>query len=130
MALITEADTVVVFKTVNIDGKATGDTALGTTPNPAPEQFVPWWAFAYDTNVSNVITPPTVAVGSNPANYDNIVPAAALSLASGKIWPLALATNPSFVGQNITINVHVSVAANATNYRFAVVLVGIFLPPD
>lgn len=106
----------------DVDGKSTGNTAVFT----APQGFVVFGIQVVNTNVSGVITPAVVSIGSNSSSYNNILNAAVLTNFGAVNSVLNLTnTNPSVHLQtDDVVYIKVSVAAIATSFSFQVLLIG------
>jgi len=66
-----------VFSATSIDGKATGNTSLGTVPSG--KTFVPLFAITRVTSANTVLSVATASIGTNSPNYNDLVAATALT---------------------------------------------------
>lgn len=106
----------------DIDGKTTGSTAIFT----APQGFVVFGIQVVNTDVTSVITPPVISVGTNSSSYNNIMSASVLTNLSGVNSVLNLGnSNPSLhIQTDDVVYCKVSVAALATTFDFQILLIG------
>lgn len=73
----------VVFKSgVNVNGKAVGNTLIFTLP-PSPLYFYPTGISIRQVNVSGAGTNPSIQIGTNSPNYNNIATTSLLSTVLG-----------------------------------------------
>lgn len=112
----------------NITGTAVGNTTIFTTANPEITSFFTLGLIVGETNISGVVTPPTISLGVTAANYIDIIAATALtgSIGGAKYQILQPIAVPQSILSNLDIVVRVSVAAVATTYQFGVMLYGIY----
>lgn len=113
------------YKARNIDGTSTGTTNLFTTQvvNFRSMQLV------IDlTSVSNFVTPPTISVGTNAGNYDNILPATILTgLSAGSTHILIQIEGimPD-IAQSTSVKLNISIAAVASTYTVDATIFGFY----
>lgn len=115
------------FQTLNIDGKSIGDTDLFTSVDGGG-----WWIIAASfltPDAVAVVTPPTVSIGTNSPNFNDVMPATVLTgLTSSNqtiTVPITTAAQRIPASAGTTFTLRVSVAANATSYTFSVTVIGI-----
>lgn len=111
---------------LSINGKVVGNTKLGTTLNGISVMAV-LNAFAVINNAVGATAGPTISIGTNSPNFNNIAPAFVLpGLAAGKISQLPLAQT-DVIQPNTDVFLRVSVAAVATGaYNFGAHNIGIY----
>lgn len=119
-------DRVSIFQVQNVDGKTIGNTSMFDSVSTG------WyflWASFWSNNAGGVVTPPTVSIGTNSPNFNDIMPAASLTGLTGSnltlTIPIITAAIRSPFAAGTTITLRVSVAATATSFNFDTVLVGL-----
>lgn len=122
--------TVVLKSQVVVNGlNANTNTKVYTTPASALT-FYPTMVLFKPVNISGVLIRPTVSVGSNSPNYDNISSASLLNTilstigATGGSPQLVSTTYPISGGTDIYARV--TTAGSATSYTFTVYLIGFY----
>jgi hypothetical protein len=107
----------------NIDGKTIADTTLVK----GVSEFIPSKIHFVCKTVTGFVSAPTVSVGTNSPNFNNIVTAAALTGLStiDLVLPGILAGLPVIVRINDTIKARVSIVGVATTLTFDVFVEGI-----
>lgn len=125
------ARTVVKTSNVTINGLATGNTKIFTI-EPSNLKFYPVMVIFRAINISGTVTPPTVSIGTNSTNYNNITTSSLLSTLLNTIGatngaPGMVTTSPALSG-NTDVYAKVSIAAiGATVYQFQVDIIGYYL---
>jgi hypothetical protein len=110
---------------IDIDGKTTGATTIYTTLED--NRFVPLFINIESTSVSGVITPPTIAIGTNETSYNNIKSGTLLSAnANNDTQNLEVASVITSVAPSTDIKVNVTIGAVATTYILRVTLIGFY----
>lgn len=111
----------------NIDGKVQGNTTLGRVP--AGRRFYPTAVAVEVQSLSGFGAPPTVSMGTNSPNFDNIQPATALAGFNQQFLfnRLELTQTRLSIASGLDVVVRVSVAANATTYILRVAAEGYYL---
>jgi hypothetical protein len=99
-----------------IDAKVVGNTALLISePDSSVRHFVVLANIGGQT-LAGVTSGPTVSLGTNSPNFDNIMAATVVPASlTGSVFVQPLNTNP-LVQNGAVVNLRVSVAANATAY--------------
>jgi hypothetical protein len=106
----------------DIDGTATGSTAIVTLPNGyAVSQLQ-----VISTSISGVILGPTFSIGTNSPDYNNIASLVVLTGLSAANNVLSITgANPAAVfNEDDIIYLKVTTAALATTYDFQIILLG------
>jgi hypothetical protein len=103
----------------NMDGKTIDNYVFFQTEDSQGNFYPTDLIFTLEA-ISGLITPPSVSVGTNPSNYNNIVSATTLTgLASpGETYTVSLNTVVGSTPPTTQVYVRVSVAAVATTYLF------------
>lgn len=112
----------------NIPITAVGNTLIGTTEN-GTQRFYPLFAVISVRSASGVLTVGTVSIGSNASNYNNIMPATALTglTAIDLMLKVQLAASAiQSVAPNTDIYLRVSVAATGTQKNCDVTVIGYY----
>lgn len=113
----------------NIQGTSIGNTAIYAEAANAPGQvIIPVQLLIVTRSLDTVTAAPTISVGTNSPNFNNLMAATLLSdlTASLRTKVVDVAANAPIAqcnGNLVTINVRVSVAANAVDWRFDVGLI-------
>ena len=127
-------DQVTLFRTQNFSGKVAGvHDLMDTDPTP----FMPINMIVMLRAVSGFVSVPTVSIGTNAPDYNNILPASALTGldAIGEYFRLALGTQIGTTGtyrgmspsSSVAIKANVTSAAVATTYDVEVQIVGAYV---
>ena len=121
--------TFVLKSAVEINGLVVAKTKIMTIP-PSVLNFYPTMVLFKPSTISGVLIRPTVSVGSNSPNYDNIATGSLLNTilstlgANGSSPQLASTSYPT--PGNTDIYANVSIAGSATTYKFFIYLVGFY----
>lgn len=119
-----------ISSAINILGTVQGNTQIPVElPTDAAQNLFPTHILIAARDVDSVVTPPTVSVGTNSPNFDNLLPA---TLMSGiTTWPrhaiFAVPVNAQTFVTGTTVFARVSVVANAVAWRFNVYLLSLQL---
>lgn len=108
-----------------INGTAVADTTIATTA-AGLGRFYPFGVRFVLTSVNTLTVSPTVSVGTNSPNFNNIIPATTLTtlVTANDYLPILLVAVAPSVAASTAIKCRVSVGATAVTYTFAVHLVG------
>ncbi len=118
----------------NIDGKSVADTTIADVGSADASGVLAYTHVLIVTRtLTSVTSAPTVSVGSNSPNYDNLLPATALTALTGtapklmvvKALDNAVPSNPTTLG--FPVKCRVSVGASATAWTFNVFILGLHL---
>jgi hypothetical protein len=123
-----------LHRCTNFSAKNTGvQDLLDTAPTP----FMPMFLIVMLRAVSGFTSVPTISIGTNAPNYNNIVPATALTAldAVGEYFRVpigtAVGTGGVFRGMapesSVSVKANVTVAAVATTYDIEVQIVGAYV---
>lgn len=124
------SDRIVVKRsTVVVDAKVLGSTKILTLEN-IPQNFYPIQVVPRVSNISSVLTPPSLTIGSNSPTFDNIATTSIIdnlisALNSGSGAPKSASQSPPLPA-NTEIYARVSGVALATNYKLMFDLVGYY----
>lgn len=113
------------YSDANVNAKNTGATLIFTTVD-VNKLFFPYRVRVYATNLSGVVAPPTLSVGTNASNYNNIIPATALTgLTTNSTYIDILPTFPTAsLASGVQVFVNVTGGANATTYGIRLAVYG------
>ena len=89
--------------------KSTGATLIGRNPDNVKRLFVDE-IIIYINNASGLVTPPTLSIGTNASNYNNILPATLMTASASGEYTLKIP-----VGTVVPINANTDVFVNVTN---------------
>lgn len=129
----TETDAVITaHSSTAILGKfsctTTGARMIAYIPASSTRVFLPTLIRIGVVTTTGFVAAPTVSIGSNSPNYNNVLPATSLGGAIGLTSSLALRNqalvNTSVLNNDIYLFANVTVAANATTYVLRVVVDG------
>lgn len=113
-----------------IDGKVVGNTLieLGFPEGGSATVF----SILFQTTlVAGFLTAPTVSLGTNAANYDNILAATVLPISTQGYSAALLPTNNfASVGDGSNLYCRVSAGATGTTYNFYVIFFGFRFAPS
>lgn len=109
---------------VTIDSKLTGSTLIGTPPR----NFIVTRVVYYAANISELVSLPTFAIGTNSPNYNNIVAAGILTVISNTndVVYANILSAKGYVPANTGIYVNNSVAAVGTAVNITIDVLGYF----
>lgn len=116
---------IVTFTLTGVDATATGATLIDTTESG---RFVPIFINLEATNVVGFTSVPSVSIGSNSPNFDDLLAITALT----DVDTTNETTSPPLVSPYIShpsstgLSINVTTAAVATTYTLRVTLVGIY----
>lgn len=115
-----------VLTVSGIAGTSTGATLIQTTD--AGLRFVPMFIQVEATNVSGLVTPASFSIGTNGANYNNLLAITAMTgVTSANIM---LQNNITALSSSIPastgININVTTAAVGTTYTLRVSIIGFY----
>jgi len=119
-----------IYALTGIDAKTVADHLLMTTANEG-KSFLVTRMFVYYTTVSGYISGSTFNLGSNGANYNNIVNSGSLGaiVAPGNAVDQVLAgSTPAVVDPNTGIYFRIATGGSGTTLTIAVVVTGHYLP--
>lgn len=124
-------NSIALFAARNIDGLATGTTAL-VVPD-AVEAYRPLWLTIVLQTAVALVTPPSISLGVGGPNYEDDLPLTALpaALAAQKAltYFLSSGVGPATgvtAASGTAVNLNVRVAANANTYLFDAIVSGYF----
>ena len=113
---------------VVIDGKTTGNTAIYTLEESALN-FYPTQIIVRAVNITNAVIKPTISVGTNSPNYDNIATGSLLNTVTSLLGittqPQSVSTSPALAG-GTQIYARTSLAATASTYTFKIDIAGYY----
>lgn len=112
----------------NIDAKIAGNSLIAHVPQSKGPFFVEFVA-ARLAAISTLTTVPTVSVGTNNPNYDNLVaatPMTGINVVNNLARP-SLVAKSGIVPADTDVYVRVSIGAVATTYTIDVSIIGFFL---
>lgn len=114
------------YESDEIDGKSTGTYDLETTvvEGGFTRTFCPFGAFVIITDVSGLVTPSVISIGTNASSYNNIVSASAVGAILDAVKLYSLSTDLEQIGEGVDIKVKVTVAAIGTTCKFKVTVFG------
>lgn len=121
---------VVVKKTSAIvNAKTTGAISLYTLESSSLN-FYPTMIVPRSSNISGVVTPPTISIGSNASSYNNIASSGLLStvlstIGAGSGVPQQTTFSPALAG-GVSIFANVTISAVATNYSVIYDILGFY----
>lgn len=126
-------DPILCLRTVGFSAKATGvKDLLDTDPTP----FMPIFIIVHLRAVSGFTSVPTLSIGTNSPNYDNVIPTSAMTGldAVGEYFRVPVGTSLAggvFRGiapsASVSLKANVTVAAVATTYDVEVEVVGAYV---
>src|SRR3990172_4451377 len=122
----TDSLSIASTKTVaNIDAKVVGDTTVFTTA-PSFGRFYPVLVRIVLSAVSGLVTAPTVSVGTNSPNFNNIMGATPMTTltAANDFFAFLLSSVAPSVAASTAIKCRVSAGATATTYTIAAHVIG------
>lgn len=115
------------IRKIGINAVNVGNILLGKSPL-LKGPFVPLFVFVRLEQVGDLVTPPTISVGTNNPNYTNIIPATALPAGLNTSSPRRVdAASTAIVPANTDVFVRVSSGANASIYTISIALIGFFI---
>jgi len=108
----------IVYVEVDFDGTSINNYPFFVTPNEG--NFYPADLVFTLQEVSGLISPPSVSVGTNPDNYNNIVSSTTLTglVSPEETYRVVLNTVVTSIPVNTQLYVRVGVAAVATTFKF------------
>lgn len=124
------ADIPSLYGADGIDGTAVGDATICTTIEDSEKNYYPAQVQIILDTVSGLTTAPTISVGTNSPNYDNILSALSLDglLSSAGTYiarAIGVTSTANAIGNGADIKARISVAATATTYDVRVHIFGV-----
>ena len=113
---------------VVVDGKTAGNTSIYTL-EPSNLNFYPTQIIVRAVNIDTAIIKPTISIGTNSPNYDNIATGSLLNTVTSLLGittqPQSVSTSPALAAGS-QIYARVSLAATAAAYTFKVDIAGYY----
>jgi hypothetical protein len=114
-----------------VNGLIAGNTLVYTLENTTGMTFVPLFIHVEAINMSGVITPPTVSVGTNAPNYNNILNLTAMDSILNttgliKTYNVSSAIGVPSIPPGTAIYTRVGGLAIATTYAFRIDIIGYY----
>ncbi|MCK5602402.1 hypothetical protein KAR91_11045 [Candidatus Pacearchaeota archaeon] len=115
------------YEKLTIDGTALASTLIKTTRDDG-KLFVPQQVFAVLRTVSGFTSVPSLSLGTNSTDYDNICAIGAMTTvdAADELIPYAILAPVQAVAANTGIYVKITTAAVATTYDIDVIVMGFY----
>lgn len=117
------------YRSALIDGSTTGTFTIGTTVNePSAERDLQAFAVSVTpVEMTNVVTGPVIAIGTNASSYNNICSAQTVGGVVNKIAYVALSSDLEAIPKNTDIKVKVNTACTGSSptCKFIVTVAGI-----
>lgn len=116
------------YRSSIIDGTTTGATKLATVNNPNFSSYCPTGILFYLAGSNTLTGQPTVSIGTNSPNYDNILSATLLTLTATRKYTYIpiVATTSSISAASTDIFINVQIASSALGYSFQSQILGTF----
>jgi len=108
----------------DINGLTTGAIDLMVT---RPTPFLPVQILVAVHELAGFTSSPTVSLGTNSPNYNNIVAATALNLSGLGAFRVLNITTSNAVARDSLIRLNITIVGVATTYRFGMWLLGYYV---